>query len=91
MKDTRPRLSCELLQYVRDHRPTEAEFIAWLGGPPVAGRYHVLRKAGLLVLDGDQVTLSPHHLSADGRAFRYENLMFFIDDDLIHVYRYAPV
>ena len=91
MKYTKPRLSFELLRYVRDHRPTEAEFIAWLGGPAVAGRYHVLRKAGLLVLDGDRVTLSPHHLSADGRTFSYGIQVFFIDEDVIRVYRYAPV
>lgn len=77
-------LSCALLRHIRDARPTELELLAWLG-PREAGRYHVLRKAGLLVEREGHIVLSPVLTSADGRAFHFENLVFMIDQDEVRV------
>ncbi len=77
-------LTCSLLRHVRDARPAEAELLAWLG-PYEAGRYHVLRKAGLLVEREGRVVLAPAHLSADGLAFHFENLVFVIDRGEVRV------
>lgn len=87
MKHTRPRacLSVELLRHVRDARPTEAALIAWLGDD--ASKFHVLRRAGLLVVNDGVVELSPEHRSNDGRTFRYEDLVFRLDEGTTLVVR----
>ena len=77
-------LSCALLRHVRDACPTEMELLAWLG-PREAGRYHVLRKAGLVVERDGRIALSPARTSADGWAFHFENLVFVIDQDEVRV------
>jgi hypothetical protein len=64
---------------VRDAHPTEEALLAWLGVD--AGRYHVLRKSGLVQLEGGHVELSRRHLSPDGRSFRLDNRLFLIDED----------
>jgi hypothetical protein len=83
MKTPRPAacLTIALLRYVRDARPTEDQFLTWLG--PDASRYHVLRKAGLLSISDGRVLLSPLHLSEDGRRFRYEKQLFVLDEGRI--------
>jgi hypothetical protein len=75
-------LSLSLLRYVRDHAPTEHELVAHLG-PAEAGRYHVLRKAGLLREERGLIVLSPHHLSSDRRAFRFAHQIFLLDEDRV--------
>jgi hypothetical protein len=92
MKHTDPAavLSCELLGFVRDHAPTEAEFLAWLDGPADAGIYHVLRKAGLVTLRDGRVGLSPRHLSPDGKEFLFGNHLFRIDVDRVLIFCPEP-
>lgn len=93
MKHTDPAacLSCELLKLIRDSNPTESELIAWFGDDADAGRFHVLRKAGLLVVNDGCVSLSPNHLSPDGSAFAYDRRIYKIDEDqIVFVYR-GPV
>jgi hypothetical protein len=87
MKHTDPAacLSCDLLKFIRNSKPTESELISWLGEDANVGRYHVLRKARLLLLDGDSVMLSPDHLSTDGAAFAFGNRIYKIDDDEIMI------
>ena len=87
MKHSHPGacLSIPLLKYVRDAKPSEAQLLAWLGAN--AGRYHVLRKAGLLVVADDRVCLSPQHCSADQRTFRHEDHIFVLDEDIIRIIR----
>ncbi len=91
MKHTRVAacLSCRLLRYVRDQRPTVDEFLAWLGSPADAGRYHVLRKAELLLLENGRLLLSPEHLSADGDHFTWANSMYHLDTEMVWVFRCA--
>ena len=64
-------LSIDLLRYIRDEKPTETQLMAWLG-PSDMWLFPVLRKAGLLLVRGDTVALSPEYLSADGKRFSYE-------------------
>jgi hypothetical protein len=93
MKHTDPAavLSCELLRFVRDRTPTEAEFLAWLGGPASAGIDHVLRKAGLVTLRDGRVELSPRYLSPDGKTFSFENRLFHIDLDRVSIFSRGPL
>ena len=79
-------ISVALLRFVRDARPTEAELLAWLGSAP-QGRYHTLRKAGLLLVQDGVVVASPHHLTADGKHLHFENLRYNIDEDTIDILR----
>ena len=92
MRHTNPSacLSVALLRHVRDARPTVADFIAWLG-PNDAGKYHVLRKAGLLMEDGGRVILAPGHCTADARGFRFKAQLFLLDEDLVMIFRGDPV
>ena len=82
MKHSQPSacLGIALLRYVRDIRPTETQLCEWLGIKDV-GKFHVLKKAGLLAVTRGHVRLSPQHLSTDGRTFRFENRIFFLDED----------
>jgi hypothetical protein len=77
-------ISVALLRFVRDARPTEAELLAWLGSGQ-HGRYHTLRKAGLLLVQGGVVVASPQHLTADGKHLHFENLRYNIDEDTIDI------
>ena len=92
MKHTDPAgsLSCDLLRFIRDSNPTESELIAWLGSDADAGRFHVLRKAGLLVVNDGRVRLSPDHLSPDGLAFAYGHRIYEIDRDRISIVCHGP-
>jgi hypothetical protein len=91
MRHTDPAavLSCELLRFVRDRRPAEAEFLAWLGGPADVEIYYVLREAGLVTLRDGRVGLSPRHLSPDGRTFVFGNRRFHLDLDRVDVFATA--
>ena len=79
-------ISIALLRFVRDGRPTEAELLAWLGSTQ-QGRYHTLRKAGLLLLRDGVVAASPEHLSEDGKHLTFENQRYNIDEGTINVFR----
>lgn len=85
--NTRPNifLSNDLLKHIRDTQPTESELRQWLGVSEF-GRYHVLRKAGLLQLREGRIVLSPEHRSADGEHFSYGNRRFNLDDDSVDVF-----
>jgi hypothetical protein len=88
MKWTKP-LSClgrDLLLLIRDAKPSEAELLDWLG-PSDHGRYHTLRKAGLLLVQDGTVLLCPEYCSADEKQFYYENCRFWIDEDRIDHFR----
>jgi hypothetical protein len=61
-------------------KPTESQLCEWLGTED-AGKFHVLKKAGLLEVAGGHVRLSARNLSTDGRSFRFENRIFLLDED----------
>jgi hypothetical protein len=82
-------LSIALLRFVRDHSPTVARLVDWLG-PTEAGRFHLLRKAGLLCEEAGRVSLSPRHLSADGTRFVYGNSVYLVDEDRIVTVKTTP-
>ena len=79
-------ISLELLRFVRDSCPTEAELLAWLG-PEQQGRYYVLRKAGVVLVQDGTVVLSPQLLSPDGEHLTWENLRYNIDEETIDTFR----
>jgi hypothetical protein len=82
-------LDLDLLRYVRDAQPTEDELVGWLG-PSDSGCYHVLRKAGLLVLRDGRVELPPEHLSPDRRSFWYESRWFDLDESVVRMVCRGP-
>jgi hypothetical protein len=88
MKHTDPVtvLNCDLLRFVRDRGPSEAEFLDWLGGPAEAVIYYALHKAGLVILRDGRLELSPRHLSPDGRTFVFGNRRFHLDLDRVDVF-----
>ena len=79
-------ISFGLLRFVRDAQPSEVELLQWLGEAN-HGRYHVLRKAGLLAVEAGKVVLSPQYLSADGQSFRYRHALYLLDEEVIHTFR----
>jgi len=79
-------IDCDLLRFVRDEQPTEAQLLAWLGPPGAAGRYHTLRKAGLILMRDGRTYLSSRHLSESGRGFRYYNQLWDIDHGTIYTF-----
>jgi hypothetical protein len=78
-------LSFDLVKHIRDTRPTESELQEWLGASEF-GRYHVLRKAGFLLLQEGRVIWSSQYLSADGRYFCFGHQMYDLDEGVIDVY-----
>ena len=56
-----------LLRRVRDEAPSEEELLHWLGEAE-AGRFHVLRKAGLLLVEEGRVIIGPEHRLDDDRV-----------------------
>ena len=91
MKHTRAGhlLSRELLCFVRDHAPTVDEFAARHGGPG-GQEFHILRKAGAVVVEGGRVRLSPRHLYPDGQAFVWGVAVFRLDRDDGMLVRWGP-
>jgi hypothetical protein len=83
-----PLLSRELLCFVRDHAPTVDEFTARFGGSG-GQAFHVLRKAGAVVVEGDRVRLSPRHLSPDGMRFVWGCRVFLLDRDQVLLVRWG--
>lgn len=79
-------ISIALLRFIRDAGPAEAELLAWLGAEH-QGRYHTLRKAGVLLLQDSVVTISPQHLSADGKHLRFAHMRYNIDEDTIDAFK----
>jgi hypothetical protein len=75
-------LTLDLLRFVRDAKPTEAELLEWLGSSR-AGCYWVLRQAGLLQIRAGAISLSSECLSDDGQRFRYGNRLFHLDENRI--------
>jgi hypothetical protein len=71
-------LSRELLAFVRDSNPTTAEFVERFSdsGGQV---FHVLRKAGAIVVEDDRIRLSSRHLSPDATYFLWGSMQIFLD------------
>src|SRR5262245_60961852 len=84
-----PLLSRELLCFVRDHAPTVDEFAERFGGPGGQG-FHVLRKAGVVVVEGSRVRLSRRHLSRDGGRFVWGCQVFLLGRDEVLLVRWGP-
>jgi hypothetical protein len=79
-------VSLELLRLVRDSCLTEVELIEALGVQRSV-RYHVLRKAGLLVLDGGgRVTIAADRLASDGTAVVWGNQRYWLDHNQIDTF-----
>jgi hypothetical protein len=89
MKHTTPDmlLSRELLCFVRDHAPTVEEFLAGYGG--AGGQcFHILRKSGVVEVEGGRVRLSHRLLSPDGQRFAWRSSIIHLDrDEVWHVYQ----
>lgn len=77
-------LSCELLLFVRDNNPTEMQFANCFGGSG-GQKFHILRKAGAIVVDDGRVRLSRRHLSPDGSYFVWGRSRFLLDRDEIQL------
>src|SRR5215208_2722348 len=88
MKHTRPEafLTRDLLCVVRDERPTAAAFVARFGEQC----YHLLRKHGAIVLDGEQIRLSNRHLSPDGSRFVWGSRLIHLNDDVVQRVVWGP-
>jgi hypothetical protein len=88
MKHTQPGafLTRELLRVVRDERPTVEVFVARFGDQC----YHILRKHGLIVPDGEGVRLNRCHLSPDGSRFVWGVKIIHLDKDEIEMVRWGP-
>src|SRR5262249_50886731 len=82
-------ISFELLRFVRDTKPTEAELLSWLGEEEF--RYPVLLSAGLLELEDGTVRISPKHLTLHGKGVWWDNAIFRIDDNTIDLVVFATV
>jgi hypothetical protein len=78
--------SFDLLRFVRDNRPTKATLLDWLG-PTEQGRYYVLLKAGLLLVEEGIVLWSPKYLAADGSMLAVEHMDYYIDEDTVGAIR----
>jgi len=77
-------ISFELLRFIRDSEPTVSELLFWLGDAHQS-RFHLLRKSGVLVIDGDVVRLSPQHLSQDGKRFHWGHYLYHLDEERLDV------
>src|SRR5262245_48442441 len=91
MKHTTPDafLSRELLCFVRDRAPTIEEFVARYGGTG-GQHFHVLRKHGVIEVEGNRVRLNREHLSADGKRFFWGSFVFHLDRDEVWHVCYGP-
>ena len=81
-----PFLTRLLLSFVRDHRPTVSECLVAFGEQG----FHLLRKHGLLVIEGGRCRLSRRHLSPDGTRFVLGQRLIHLDDDVIELVRWGP-
>jgi hypothetical protein len=79
------RISLDLLRFIKVAKPTEEEMLKWLGVAQ-QGRYHILRKAGVLVVTGGIVQLSPKHCSEDGKRFWWGNKLYHLDEDKVDTF-----
>jgi hypothetical protein len=91
MKQTAPDafLSRQVLVFVRDHGPTVAEFTERFGGPGDQV-LHILRKHGIIVVDGDRVRLNQQHLTPDRQLFMWGNKIIHLDDDAVDIVVRGP-
>lgn len=90
MKHAHPErlIAIPLLRYVRDERPTEAEFVARSGGP-AGHHFHCLREHGVIVVDAGHVRLNRRHLSPDGSQFVWGTCACYLDENTVRVVRWA--
>ena len=88
MKHTTPNvvLTRQLLCFVRDQQPTVQEFLAQFGGPS-GQTFHLLRKLGIIVVDGDRVRLSRRHLNPNGQRFEWGIRSIHLDEDIVEIVR----
>jgi len=88
MKHTTPDvfLTREILCCIRDERPTPEAFVGRFGEPC----FHVLRKSGVIVVEGERLQLSLRHLSSDERHFLWGIKLIHLDDDRIDTVRRVP-
>jgi hypothetical protein len=52
--------------------------------------FHLLRKRGVIEVNGDRIQLNSRSLSTDGRRFAWGQSVFHLDRDLIEQVRYGP-
>ncbi len=87
--DVRSVIFREWLAFVRNHPPTVDEFVQRYGG--IAGQvFHLLRKAGALLVEGDRVRLNPEHVSPCGEFFVWGNRVYRFDSDEVMIVCYGP-
>ncbi len=79
-------LTREILTDIRDGRPTQEEFIARYGEQC----FHLLRKAGAILLDGERLRLNSEHLTPDGQRFVWGVKLIHLDEDVIDLVRRGP-
>jgi hypothetical protein len=86
MKHTVPDgfLSRQLLCFVRDSQPTIEEFISRFGGSH-GEVFHILRKHGIIIVDGGRIRLNRRYLSGDGQRFFWKIKIIHLDDDIVDI------
>jgi hypothetical protein len=91
MKHTRPEalLTRELLCFVRDQRPTIADFTSRFPSQDDQV-FHVLRKYGALIVEDGRLSLSRQHLSHDELRFWWGIRVFHLDDDRVSIVCRGP-
>jgi len=89
-KPTKPEhcLQIDLLRFLRDNHPTEAEFLDRQG--PSRNCYYALKSTGLIIDVDGRLHLSPDHLAKDGQSFRYRHMIIWLDLERIDWIRYEP-
>ena len=81
-----PLLSCELLRFVREMSPEVSIFQSRFG----LECFHVLRKAGAIVIHKHLVCLPQAHCSPDGQRFVWGHRMFLLDRGEVLLVRWGP-
>lgn len=76
----------ELLRFIARQQPSEAALVDWLGGISRAGSYHRLRKAGIVRIQDERVTLSQQHHRAESDTILYGNERLHLDTGLCDIF-----
>ena len=73
----------EVMRFIRDTPPTEAELLEYIGGDrwEAKKRFGDFRAEGTIVYQEGRWILAPGHLSEDGSTFTWENVVLLLDEE----------